>query len=110
MVVNGRIASIFWQNLGVLNVSHVTEMNWDPIGIVGMVQSKEPGEEFCQSMEVHTEGLPHGSHIDQSTQLQCHDCLTQYWNLGQLTSLLHQTPKARGLKLCHGYCRPDTAE
>ena len=39
--------------------SAVTEMNKDPVSIVGMVQSKEPGGEFCQSIEVHAEeGLP----------------------------------------------------
>ena len=34
--------------------------------IVGVVQSKEPGDKFCQSIEVHAEGgLPLGPHKDQ---------------------------------------------
>ena len=42
------------------------EVNWEPAGIDGMVQSKEPGNKFCQSIEVHAEGgLPPGPHKDQ---------------------------------------------
>ena len=41
-------------------------MNWDIADIVGVVQSNEPGDTFCQSIEVHAEGgLPLGPHKDQ---------------------------------------------
>ena len=57
--------------------SSVISRRWTGIqrGIVSVVQSKEPGDKCCQSIEVHAEGgLPLGPHKDQKTQLQWHYC------------------------------------
>jgi len=47
--------------------SNVTEMNCDPVaGIARAVQSKEPGDKLCLSIDVHAEGaLPLRPHIYQ---------------------------------------------
>ena len=61
-LLNRDIASIeFSGNIWVFRwyFSNVMEMNWDPADIVGVVQSNEPGNTLCQSIEVHAEGGPY---------------------------------------------------
>jgi len=58
-LLNREIASIKFSGsiwVSRLQFSNVTDMNWDPAGIVSVVQSKEPGDKFGQSIEVHAEG------------------------------------------------------
>jgi len=75
--------------------SKVTEMNWDPADIVGVVQSKEPGDTFCQSIEVHAEGgLPLGPVYTAAiiTILLLPNTGIEGSSLSSL-STIHQTPK-----------------
>jgi len=87
------------------------EMNWDPAGIVSVVQIKETGTSYVRESSYMLKEDCRWDRTNTSKHSSIDMTVAQYWHWGLLSYLFEHhssNPKAHLLYLCHSYCKTDT--